>query len=346
MSGEAGWWASPLRGLLAALSIPYRTAVWIRNRQYDRPSAVVRVPVPVISIGNLTAGGTGKTPLVMEVAARLVSRGCSPAVIARGYRAADGQPNDEEMLIRRHCPAAAYVAAPNRAAAARDAVARCHADVLILDDAFQHRRLVRDLDLVLIDATCPFGYEHLLPRGLLREPRSALRRAHAIIITRSDQVAAADLTMLQDELARLAPEAALLCCVHRVTVVTDLAGTPQSRPEPGARIVAFAGIGNPEAFLTTLRAMEVEVAATRWFRDHHAYTMRDVASLVAIRHRYRADYLLTTEKDAVKLGVVTGEEGPRFRVVCIRIDFAPAHDTMLNQLLARCVPTATRDDRR
>jgi tetraacyldisaccharide 4'-kinase len=133
------------------------------------PRNVLSVPVPVISVGNITVGGTGKTPLVIELVRGMEKMGRNPAVVARGYGANEGQRSDEELLVRKHCPAVAYIADPDRHRGANMALRRMGADAIVLDDAFQHRRMYRDFDIVLIDAMCPFGYGHVLPRGLLRE---------------------------------------------------------------------------------------------------------------------------------------------------------------------------------
>lgn len=345
ISGEAGFWATPLRGALTTLSWPYRFAVHIRSRRFEKPGGITRVAVPVISVGNLTVGGTGKTPLVIEVASRLVARGCSPAVVARGYQAEEGRASDEELLIRRRCPAAAYVADADRVAAAREAIHRCHADVIILDDGFQHRRLGRDLEIVLIDATCPFGFGHLLPRGLLREPLGALRRADVMVVTRSDQVSATDLHRLLDRLHQLAPDAAHLTSNHRVIGIHGLDGADLGLGLEGRRIVACAAIGNPSAFRATLLRLGASIAGAKWFRDHHHYTSYDVSMLSSLQRRAGAELLVTTEKDAVKLEAVAGDLAARIAVVAIAIDFPAAHGTILDNLLARCVPTAAHGDR-
>jgi len=184
IEGKAGWMAAPALGALRAGSWLYGAAVTLRNRWYDGHTAPT-VSVPVISVGNLTVGGTGKTPMVMAVARCLQRLGGNPVIIARGYRAGPNGPNDEELLIRKRCPSVAYLAEKDRLAAAETAARRFAADCAILDDGFQHRRLARQLDIVLIDATCPFGFGYLLPRGLLREPIPILaprgpRRHHAM----------------------------------------------------------------------------------------------------------------------------------------------------------------------
>src|SRR4051812_23350103 len=185
---ERGVAAMSLRALTSAIEPIYRGVVNARNARFDRGRSVQRVDRPVISVGNITTGGTGKTPVVRWLADALRARGIQPAILMRGYKSAPGQTSDEQELLRSQLPSVVVHANPDRVAGAQE-VLRDHPDVqaFILDDGFQHRRLHRDFDLVLIDATNPFGYDRLLPRGLLREPLAGLARAHAILITRADQ---------------------------------------------------------------------------------------------------------------------------------------------------------------
>ncbi|MFW6062423.1 MAG: tetraacyldisaccharide 4'-kinase, partial [Planctomycetota bacterium] len=213
MSGQrSGAKARVTRGLLHAASMPYAVAMRARRRAYRAGLlGSVGVDVPVICVGNLTAGGTGKTPMVAWVIRELDAAGKTPAVLSRGYKAVDGQ-SDEAELLKAVCRVP-VVMDPDRVAGARRAI-EGGADVLVMDDGFQHRRLRRDLDIVLIDATNPFGFDHVLPRGLLREPPSALRYAGAVVVTRSDMISAEQLDALLERLAALAPGATLHTAVH------------------------------------------------------------------------------------------------------------------------------------
>ena len=188
--------AAFLRSILVLLSWPYSLVVRLRNGLYS--SGVLRrhrVNAVVICVGNLTTGGTGKTPLVVWLCKRLQSKGLRVAVLTRGYRATNQKSeignqeySDEPAVLTARCPDVSVVVNPVRVAGARQAIGEHDAEVLILDDGFQHRRLARDIDIVTIDATSPFGYGRLLPAGLLREPVAGLRRAHAAVITRCDQI--------------------------------------------------------------------------------------------------------------------------------------------------------------
>lgn len=359
IAGETGAWASPVRGLLWAASAAYGRAIALRNARYDRNGPTARLPVPVISVGNLTVGGTGKTPFVIELVRRLNTLGYSPAVVARGYGASPGESNDEQKLIQKNCPSVSYVSDPNRRRGGELACERFGADVIVLDDGFQHRRLARDLDIVLVDATCPFGYGHLLPRGLLREPVSGIRRAHVVVLTHCDQVSHAELARIEARLRELASDAAHLKCIHRVTAIERLDGTAVEGGLDGKRVVLFAGIAHPQSFERTVASLGAEVVGTRWFPDHHQYHRRDLQQLLRADRFPRHDFLVTTEKDAVKLPELSGFDPvlrataaldsplcgtaalgcpPTIAVVRVAIDFVDDGGTMLQAILEQRLP--------
>lgn len=335
VSGQAGAWATPIRGFLGLAERFYAGGVARRNRRYDAGTSVHRLPVPVISVGNLTVGGSGKTPFVISLAQRLDRSGYIPAVVSRGYGAAWGEPSDEERLIRRHCPGVVCVSDPDRVEAALVAHHRFGADVVILDDGFQHRRLARCLDIVLVDATCPFGYEHLMPRGLLREPVGGLGRADVVVLTRCEQVPADRTMQLEGILREKGGDATYLRCRVRVTRVDHLDGRPVHESLRDMRAVLFAGIGHPEAFATTMRGLGVEVVGQRWWNDHHRYRPEDIAGLLASGRFPPYDVLVTTEKDAVKLAAIGGFDDAPILVAKIAIDFVDDGDTMLQSVLDR-----------
>jgi tetraacyldisaccharide 4'-kinase len=339
IAGQAGAWAAPLRGALRLVALPYAAVIRYRNAHYDRVGPEVTLPVPVVSVGNITVGGTGKTPMVVELVKRLERNGHSPAVVSRGYKSIDGEPNDEELLIRSRCPGVVYVADPDRATGAENAIRHSGADVIVLDDAFQHRRLARDLDMVLIDATCPFGHGHVLPRGLLREPIESLRRADVIVVTRCDQVAQGELERIRLRIQQLHTDVPLIESSHRVTSIERLDGTPVEESVDGKRAVVFAGIGHPRGFLTTVRSLGFEVVGTRWWPDHHRYTTRDIDGLRRTGRFPPHEVLVTTEKDAVKLRRLTGMPQAGLLVVRIDIDFAAQSGRIFDEQLARAVGT-------
>ena len=203
-----------LRLGLSAASLPYAWAVRLRNRGYDRGwIGAYRSPVPVISVGNLTVGGTGKTPCVEYLARYFQDHGTRVAILSRGYGSLNG-PNDEAQVLAENLPGIPHLQGADRAAIARQAVEQLAAQLLILDDGFQHRRMVRDLDIVLIDATNPWGHNRLMPRGLLREPLASLRRAAVVILSRADQVAVSALDAIATRIRRENADVLIVKAVH------------------------------------------------------------------------------------------------------------------------------------
>jgi tetraacyldisaccharide 4'-kinase len=297
------------RGFLAALerlglsllSWPYGLAVRLRNAAYAGGWArSVRVEAVVISVGNLSVGGTGKTPFVEYLAGTLDDRDYRVAILSRGYG------GDEALVLEENLPSAPHLQGPDRAALAATAVEELESEVLVLDDGFQHRRLARDLDVVLIDATCPWGYGHLLPRGLLREPPSSLRRADAVVLTRCDQASEADLEALRQRVAVLAPRAVVAETVHEpLELIQSWPGSMSPTALDGATVAGLCGIGNPEAFRRTLAGLGARLCDFRIYPDHHAYTHDDVEELRAWGRRLPEDsVVVTTQKDLVKLRLV------------------------------------------
>ncbi len=337
ISGQTGIWSLPVRALLRAGEVVYSGAVALRNRHYDRHGPRAVLPVPVISVGNITVGGTGKTPFVIDLIQRLEGMGYSPAAVSRGFKAPMDEPNDEERLIRKRCPSVVCLADPDRTRAAKSACSRHGADVIVLDDAFQHRRLGRSLDIVLVDATCPFGYDHLLPRGLLREPISSLARAGLVVLTRCDQTSPVELARIADRIRIFNGDLPLIKCSHRVTGIERLGGTPTDKTLTGKRAVLFAGIARPAAFVATVCALDVNVVGHRWWPDHHRYRRRDVDTLLTGARFAPYDVLITTEKDAVKLEGLGALDHMPIYVVKISIGFMEDGSTMLQHVLERAL---------
>lgn len=301
--GRHGATASVLRAALRAAELPYSCVVRARNKFYDvglLPRQ--RVNVPVVCVGNLTLGGTGKTPLVKWIARWAGERGVRAAIVSRGYGAATGQQNDEARELAQALGNVPHVQNPDRVAAARHAIDAFAAQLIILDDGFQHRRLARDLDIVLLDATQPFGFEHVFPRGMLREPVSSLARADVVCLSRADQVAPPEREAIRDRVNRLAPHAAWCEVVHAPAHLASSAG--QTRPIAtlqGRRIAGFCGLGNPAGFRRTLLAAGCEIVAWREFPDHHAFSADDCHELERAADEAAADFLVCTHKDLVKI---------------------------------------------
>lgn len=348
-----------LAAVLRLLSYPYGAAVSVRNRLYDRN--ILRrekLPCPVISVGNLAVGGTGKTPTVIYLANLLRERGRRPAVLSRGYGGkakapvnvvSDGnrilmgwrEAGDEPVLIAKAAPGVPVLAGPKRSLTGRAAVEDLGADCLLLDDAFQHRALFRDLDICLLDAALPFGNGFLLPRGPLREPPDSLRRADILLRTgdvkkeeplqEPPALGRARLALRREaagdlEAASGTPPSLLsFRGIHRPQDLVE-AGTGRVLPLSelrGQKVCAFAGIGRPEAFRLSLQGLGAEVAAFRAFPDHHPYGRPDVEEIRRLAAAAGADLILTTEKDGIRLA-----EFPAFlaeiSLLRIGMEIAPA----------------------
>ena len=350
MSGQArgpGAWS--LRALLRSAEPIYAAVVSLRNRRFDRGKNVRRLPKPVISVGNLTAGGTGKTPVVRWLCEKLRDQGHHPAVLMRGYRAKPGERGDEQTMLEGYLntdrtnleqsPVIVH-ANPVRFDGGNE-VLRNHpeTDIFVLDDGFQHRKLYRDFDLVLIDAACPFGYGHVHPRGLLREPVRGLKRADAVLITRADAANAATLADIEGVIRKWNSAVPIYRARHAHTGLrqTDANGAIHVQPTSeltGRQIFAFCGIGRPESFMKQLSALSGVMVGQKIFPDHHAYTGDDLTEIQKQATAVGADVLLTTEKDWVKIAPLAMKcELPVWRVD-LAIDFAGGDEMkLLEQML-------------
>ena len=257
----------------------------------------------MISVGNLTVGGTGKTPLVCWLAEWFETRSIAVTLISRGYKARRGRPNDEALELAARLPNVPHLQNPDRVAAAQQAIKQNPRQALILDDAFQHRRIARDLDIVLLDALAPFGYGRLLPRGFLREPMSSLSRAHVIGLSRSDAVDAAERERIKAEAVNHAPQAVWIELVHKPTALVSHTGERTDLSAlHGVRVAAFCGIGNPEGFRHTLASCGLDVAALREFPDHCSYSDAELDRLEQWLHdKAPISAVVCTRKDLVKI---------------------------------------------
>jgi tetraacyldisaccharide 4'-kinase len=293
------------RLVLSAGSVPYRVIVGVRNLAFDRGLArTARAPIPVISLGNLTTGGTGKTPLAAFIARWFRQHGVRVCFLSRGFGAGEAGTNDEALVLDQLCPDVPHLQNADRVAAARVAVEELESQLLILDDGFQHRRLARDFNIVLIDATNPWGFGHLLPRGLLREPVSSLRRAGLVMITRVDQVPREAVAEIRRVVERANPRCAIAEVIFPpVRLINSSAAARDLEMLRGARVAGFCGIGNPQVFRTGLERLGASVTAFRAFPDHYPYSRSDIDELSRWSAGEGAETVVTTQKDLVKIGL-------------------------------------------
>ncbi len=314
----------PSTFILAPFGALYGAGVRVRRAMYETGVfSVHKINAPVLSVGNLTTGGTGKTPMVEWIARRLqLESEQSVCILSRGYGRADAHERvvvsdgkniladartggDEPRLLAEMLldVGVAVISDIDRVNAAKWAQAALHSEIFVLDDGFQHLSLARDLDIVMIDGIAPFKDNHLLPRGSLREPLSALARADCIIITRADE--AHDIAALRSEIACVSNNRTVIVSRTRTRALRALNDTNALAAEDlrssSQPVAAFCALGNPQAFIAHLRRDNFNLCCARSFPDHHVYTQRDAdeISLKAIKHD--AKFLLTTAKDAVKL---------------------------------------------
>jgi len=335
-----GQLAAILRAALFAMSKMFQVIIKTRRFLYNvRILRDTTLGVQVIAIGNLTVGGTGKTPLTSFVAAALTEAGYRVGIVSRGYRRAGGgapllvsdgrrlladaaQSGDEPWLMARDNPAAAVAVGADRVAAARLLLARAPREILLLDDAFQHRRLHRDLDLLLVAAHEPFGNGRILPFGPLREPLSSLARADAIVVTRGDGLCPSP---LQAILERHDPRPPLFHASLQPGRFVTARGEPVDRMAlKGFAAFAFSGIARPDRFEADLVATGVRLAGARRFADHHPYHADDLASIAAAARACGAEVLVTTEKDMVRIAAMP--EAPPLYALALAVSFAADGD--------------------
>ena len=299
---------------------------------------VKRASVPVVSVGNLTTGGTGKTPLVVAVAKILRQQAIRVALISRGYGADPNNPsrNDEAMELEHRLPDVPHLQAPDRFAIAKVAVEELESEVLVLDDGFQHRQLHRDLDIVTIDATNPFGYGRLLPRGLLREPVKSLRRSDLVIVTRSNLVDPATLDVLRQAIQRWVSPDKIITTEMRLVEAINASG----EVKPLERLLAqptflFSAIGNPTGFERTLLKQSANVVGHEVFSDHHCFDREDLERIGKAAKRATAKQIICTHKDLIKVGIDT-IAGLPVHAALIKVEFIVGLETLTNLLVSRC----------
>jgi tetraacyldisaccharide 4'-kinase len=348
--GKGPPWTSAL-GILLPFSFLYRLISGARTWLYESGVWKQRkLEARVISVGNVTAGGTGKTPLVIYLAEKLKEKNRKVAILTRGYGRKKKQMveltkqtrerinwvdvGDEPYLLAGRLVDVPILVSRRRAISGRHAIRELGSEILILDDGFQHLKLSRDLDIVVIDSTDPFGNGRLLPAGILREPLTSLKRADLFVMTKTDQASSTD--ELIGVLKGHNPKAPIVESVYRVRSVEDLISGHPVEPKDmrGKSAIAFSGIGNPASFESSLKQLGIRISKHRKFRDHHAYGRKDIADIKRQAEESRADFIITTEKDSVRIPLVKESEIP-FYVLGIDLAVIQGEETLLNRIEGR-----------
>lgn len=350
---------SPTRAILYILSLLYRLVVDLRNLFYDKQIiSSVKLACPVISVGNITVGGTGKTPCVIMLAQILQAHGFLPAVLSRGYGGKSSQEvnivsdgktillnaataGDEPLLIAQSIPGVPVITGVRRIKTGKVAIEQFGANVLICDDAFQHREIFRDVDIVLLDSEKPLGNGQLLPRGELRESSSGLSRADCFILTRAEQ------TQPVDPVVGKITQTSNIPVFRANHQLRELVNGDESLHRPfsdlhGKKVCAFCGIAKPESFKKMLFTARADILSFNPFPDHHSYSRYDLEELKSIYITSGADYLVTTQKDAMRL-----QRYPEFlKMLCIlrmEMEIIPSPDIFENFIVQRLTSAAQQE---
>jgi len=352
--GITGWY-SPVKIIAYGLSFFYRLIINSRNWLYDHKIfKEVTLPCPVISVGNITVGGTGKTPFVIMLAQMLQENGFKPAILSRGYGGKSINPanivsdghkilldsetaGDEPFLIARTLKDIPVITGAKRIITGKTAVNQLGANVLICDDAMQHRQIFRDINLVLLDSSSLSGKNHILPRGRLREPITELSRASAIVLTRANEAQQTNNTIGELFPAENIP---IFRSIHKPK---DVVKGDYSEQKPisilaGKKVCAFCGIANPGSFRKTLSDAEAQVLSFDIFFDHHRYSQSELEKIKTRFVDCRADFIVSTQKDGERL-----QEFPEFLKIIymlrIEMEIIPSGESFKKFILDRLAAT-------
>jgi tetraacyldisaccharide 4'-kinase len=358
-SDTHGFFDTIILGFLYGCSLVYSNLVNLKLYLYKTGLLkAYRLPCHVISLGNVTVGGTGKTPTALCLAALIRDMGYRVAVLNRGYRAkwkgdigvvSDGrrtymtaaEAGDEAFLMAKNLPGVSVVVGPDRSETGRYAVQKMGAEVVILDDGYQHWRLARDLDIMLVDAINVFGNDHVLPRGTLREPIAHVDRADVCLLTKVDQAPKENCDRIRDVVARYNDHAIVVESIHKPRCFIEIAdwykGSDQILPVEtmrGKRVTAVSGIGNPASFEQTIRDIGAIVANSIRFPDHHDYSIIEMQSVMERAAEEGIDAIVITDKDAVKIPAEIIHSGRSFKlyVLSIEISFQKGAEEFTNLL--------------
>jgi tetraacyldisaccharide 4'-kinase len=307
---ENGLVATLFKSTLSTLTYPYLAVLKARNVLYKNGIIKsTRLPVKIFSVGNITTGGTGKTPLVELMAKSLHQSGRKVAILSRGYGSGSLSKenndivNDECLTLRENLKDVQILVGKDRVINGEKAIRDYGVDCIILDDGFQHFKLSRDLDIVVIDSLNPFGGEYLVPRGSLREPLKNLRRADIFIISHCDQSSEKSLKSIYSRLKQLNTDAPVCESIHRATHIENIADNSilELGWLKGKKIYGLSAIGNPESFAFTLKGLDADLIKHKVYCDHHAYTSEEIDSVISDANSLGVDAIVVTQKDIVKI---------------------------------------------
>jgi len=322
---------------LSLLEMPYSLVIKIRNFMFDKGLRKIhKLDVPVISVGNLTVGGTGKTPFVAWLAQKFLDEGKLPAIVSRGYHADETGWNDEAKELKLLLPDVPQAFSKNRFMAAQRLLAEYNhnksnnnndknIDVIILDDGFQHRKLYRDKNILIVDATNPFGYDRLMPRGLLRESISGIRRTDVVVLSRSDRVDDIKKDKLREIVKKYSPNAFWQEITHTPRFLLFSSGKKEEiQTISGQSAVAFCGLGNPGVFFQTVEDCGCRILDRLTYPDHYIYTKNDLRKIVSLSQAVDAQYIICSLKDFVKIQNELEDDSEICAIVIdMKADFLP-----------------------
>ncbi|MBU1656586.1 MAG: tetraacyldisaccharide 4'-kinase [Candidatus Omnitrophica bacterium] len=311
-----------IRFFLTVVASVYYLAIKVVDRAYSYGvRKVYKFPVPVISVGNITLGGTGKTPFTVFIVDHLIAIGRKPAVLTRGYG------DDEHNMLKDAVPGLMVFPGQDRVRNVRKAVEQ-GADVLVLDDGFQHRRIERDLDILLLDCPYPSGKYRLFPRGTLREPVSSIRRADIVVLTKVDRINRDEKEEIVRKINDLASGVPVVTVKHEPVLLTDVTGAAYPLDDiKGKKVYLVSGIADPGYFAYTVKKTEAVITGELIFTDHHRYTRADIDGIHAKCFSASVEVILTTEKDYVKLKELDlSRIEEKLFILRIRVDITEGRD--------------------
>jgi tetraacyldisaccharide 4'-kinase len=350
-SNERGFDLALFRIFLSILELLYGTGVWVRNVCYDLGLLhSEKPPCFVVSVGNLTVGGTGKTPIVIYIANRLQAKGRKVAVLTRGY-ARQGKETvrivkvddparevgDESLLLATRLHPIPVIVGKNRMRSGEWAIRNLSVDTLVLDDGFQYRKLKKDAEILLFDATNPIGNGHLLPRGILREPLGSIRRADGVLLTKIEQceITNSRISELEGRIHAFNPGIAVARAAYIPLHIKRLGGDEVlgAGELSGKSIMAFSGIASPKSFTRTLEELGAKIVGERHFPDHHYLTPDELGELDEEASQKGAWGLVTTEKDGVRIPRI--EPGTPIWLLSVEIEIRSGNDALETLLQLR-----------